>query len=56
MKSVGENRLIPIDYILRDGKLTNLARDLSKKWIIDFGYTNALNQDCALLLCKVWEL
>lgn len=46
-----ENRLIPIT-LLTD----SLIERLLEKWVVDFGYTNSLNDDCALLICKQSEL
>jgi hypothetical protein len=52
MNTCTENRLIPTRLVFG----TPLGEKLSKKWVIDYGYTNSLGEDCALLICKTSEL
>lgn len=57
-KVIHGNRLVP-ENLLRDKytrDLNYLFYRLSKRWVMDSGYTNALGQECVLLLCKIEDL
>jgi len=48
---INESRLIPIRLINN-----NIIQRLRKKWVIEYGYTSSLSEDCILILCLISDL